>query len=187
MKFRAFVALPVAGEVQKRLAAAAGSLQGRDKKGEVRWTDPQNYHVTLAFLDDIHVADADGLMTLIQAEVADSSPFDADVSHVAYFPASARPRLVLAHLQESAAIMNLQRQVARAVRAAGLRLEKRRFVPHVTLGRLRGRRSPWLEIPPVPLTATLAVDRLHLYRSERDAGGARYQVVHTAGLSGDSR
>ncbi len=187
MNFRAFVALPVPDACRDRLAGAAVALRGLDKKQEVRWTEPVSFHVTLAFLDDIHVTDADRLMTLLRAEVAGTPPFRSDFSHVGYFPANARPRLVLAHLAPDEALSALHNQVLRAVRAAGLQVERRAFMPHVTLGRLRGRRTPWLEIPPSPLHATLDACELHLYRSDRGAEGARYRIVQTAGLSGDSR
>ncbi len=187
LKFRAFVGLPVAGVCREHLARAADSLRYRDKKEEVRWTEPDNYHVTLAFLADIHVADADRLMTLLRAEVEACQTFTVAFSHLGYFPANARPHMVLAHLEQTPQLVALHQRVLRAVRDCGLHVEKRSFLPHVTLGRLRGRRSPWLEVPPEPLALALEVRCLHLYRSDRDHNGARYRVIHSAGLSEASR
>ncbi len=186
MKFRAFVGLSLDESCVTKLARAAGSLQQFDKKAEVRWVDPENYHLTLAFLGDILDSDADRLMTALQAEVAAQKPFVVELSQVGYFPLGDRPRMVLAFCAGSDALSHLHRAVLRAVRRVGLRVEKHRFMPHVTLGRVRSRRTPWLDISPQPLCASTEVGELHLFRSDLDPKGARYRVVHTAGWSGDS-
>lgn len=186
MKIRAFLALPLDDATRGVLARRAEALRGLDKKGEIRWTPVENYHLTLAFLGDILHGDVPRLEQALAVQVRDQSGFVARARESSYFPFNARPRLVLALFAADEAILRLQRRVVAAVREAGMPVERRAFTPHVTLGRVRRRGTPWLHIEPEPLDAELPVDRVDLYRSDRDRDGSRYREVFSAGLSGDS-
>jgi 2'-5' RNA ligase len=48
-----------------------------------------------------------------------------------------RPRLVYARVVPDEPLLRLQRKVEGAARQAGVQMEARRFVPHITLGRFR--------------------------------------------------
>lgn len=186
MRFRAFLGLTLDAACVRELAMQADSWRLRDKKSEIRWSDPGNFHLTLAFLGDIEDGIADPLMAALCAEVETRAPFTLQAEELTYFPASSRPRVVLARVAHSEALDGLQRRVLAAVRAVGLETEKRRFMPHITLGRLRHRHTPWLRIPPTPLAAASPVHAVCLFRSDLDPRGARYRVLAEAGLSGDS-
>ncbi len=186
MKIRAFLALPLDDTARDALAWRAEALRGLDKKGEIRWTPAENYHLTVAFLGDILHADVPRLEQAVAAQLADQAPFTAHARETSFFPFNARPRLVLALFAVDEAILRLHRRVIAAVRQAGMPVEKRAFTPHVTLGRVRRRGVPWLHLQPEPLDVGLPVDRVNLYRSDRDREGSRYRAVFSAGLSGDS-
>jgi 2'-5' RNA ligase len=74
-----------------------------------RWIDPENYHITLRFIGD-------GLST-----------FGGD-----------RPRALIARVQATSPLVEMQGEQERLVRRLGLAPEPRKFAPHITLARLRG-------------------------------------------------
>lgn len=128
---RAFVAVDLPEAAEDMLAR----LQERLPVG--RPTDPDTFHVTLAFLGD-DVADE----TL--AEVHDGlaalrlPPFEMEVRGLDTFGARS-PAVLVARVERCEPLAVLQARVATVARRAGLKLERRRFRPHVTLARFRHR------------------------------------------------
>lgn len=122
---RAFVALSIPEEIARVIGIAQAGLPGR-------LIEPENLHLTLAFLgelkepvlEDIHYA-LDGIAApgfpLVLEGVDTFGKPQPSVAH-----ALARPEPALTHLQK---------KVARAAREAGAALDGRRFTPHVTLAR----------------------------------------------------
>lgn len=125
---RSFLALPLAAQTRSVLTALQRSLRTG------RLVEPQNLHVTLAFLDDQPEANLEALheeLSLIRA-----SAFDLNLRGVGCFGGEA-PRLVFADVELSDGLRALHRDVSKAIRRAGITLKKRKFHPHVTLARLR--------------------------------------------------
>lgn len=186
MKFRSFIAVPLDTGVRRDLQRVADGLRWRDKKSEIRWVPPENLHLTIAFIGAILQADAVRLESVLSRSLEGIDAFALELTDVSYFPFNAKPRLVAAMVSRSEALMKLHRRTQAALRELGLPVESRTFVPHVTLGRVRHRRTPWLRIEPQALCCTLAVRELSLMRSDLDEAGARYTPVWTAGLSASS-
>jgi len=127
---RAFIALPLPAALRDRLSVVQQMLPLS------RRVPPENFHVTLAFLGDqpgaaleqVH----DGLAALAAAapplEITSLSAFGGD-----------KPRVIHAEIAPAPALLHLQSRVARIAADAGIRLEHRRFIPHVTLSRDRPR------------------------------------------------
>lgn len=186
MKFRSFIAVPLDAESGRQLERIAAGLRCGDKRNEIRWTPTENFHLTIAFIGDILQGDALRLESAIRGSLADLDAFQSVVTELTYFPFNAKPRLVAAMLHPDDALKKLHRRAQAALREVGLPVESRSFVPHVTLGRVRQRRTPWLRIEPQPLALQLDVCEVSLMRSDLNERGARYTPVWTAGLSASS-
>lgn len=127
---RLFLAIPVEGRAARTLAAVQADL----KVG--RLVDPDDFHVTLAFLGEVPGALQDDLGAALDALAL--PPVRLEIRGIGHFGHDA-PRQVWAGVAEDAGLTRAHAKVERAARSAGLRLDRRRFVPHVTLGRLKGR------------------------------------------------
>lgn len=144
---------------------------------------PQNYHLTVEFLGEVDAAMVRPLADAL-ADAVDGFALPAQrVEEVSYFPFVARPRVVAALLRRNEPLLELHARVCRAVRAAGLALQRRRFHPHITLGRVRGRRTPRLLIPPVSLGVATEFSVLTLYESRLTPAGASYQPLFETDLT----
>ena len=126
---RLFAALSIPAEVALALAAARGSVFG------ARWIEPSDYHVTLRFVGDVDVHAArevaDALATVRRPPVA------VDFQGLSWFGGD-KPRAIVARIQPSPPLVELQGDLERRLRRVGLPPETRNFAPHVTLARLRG-------------------------------------------------
>lgn len=100
----------------------------------------ENLHLTLVFLGE---QPERLLEDLHEALLALRLPaFDLDLSGLGLFGGD-RPRNVYAGVAPNDALMHLQRKVETAARRAGIAVEARRYIPHVTLGRFR---PPGIEV-----------------------------------------
>ena len=125
---RAFVAIPLPDET----IAALERLQDDLRDGTL--VAPENFHVTLSFLDEQpqHV-----LQALHDALTEIEIPqFQLTLKGVDIFGGS-KPRLLWAGVTPSDQLSQLRTQVRKAAAIAGIDLRREKFRPHVTLARFR--------------------------------------------------
>lgn len=168
---RLFAGLEIPAEISQSLASLRGGLPG------ARWIDPENYHVTLCFIGDIDCASANEIASALIR--VNRKPFDVVVQGLASF-GGRQPRAIIAQVAPSRPLMELQAEVEWLVRRVGLEPESRKFVPHVTLARLRRSTNrdvaDYLSIrgyfPPFSFRAS----RFVLFSSRDSVGGGPYIV-----------
>ncbi|MDT0682792.1 RNA 2',3'-cyclic phosphodiesterase [Roseicyclus sp. F158] len=172
---RLFAAIPLPGEVRERLTdIAIDTPVGRA-------VDADLVHLTLSFFGEVtEPQGADLHAALLEVKGA---PFDLALSGLGVFGRT-RPRIAYAAVLPSEPLMRLQAKVAQAGRAAGLELETRRFVPHVSLVRLSGHRA---EAAPIAdfvveendaFEESVEVTGFCLYRSTLHRDGPHYDRLH---------
>lgn len=156
---------------------------------DVRWMAAESLHVTVKFLGDVSADQR----TAIEAAIADAArmhaPFSITLGGVDAFPGLHRPRIWILRVREDGALAALQRDVERLLALLGFGPEDRPFAPHVTIGRVRGRHgstpAPPASVPDEPLDLRVPVTTIDLMKSETGAGGARYERLAAAPLSGE--
>ena len=125
---RLFTGLEIPPGVAQSLATLRGGLPG------ARWVDPENYHVTLRFIgnvDDITAHEVASLLGRVHRQ-----PFELRVEDIKSF-GGRKPRAVVATLGPAQALMELQAEQERLMQRVGLEPDGRKYMPHVTLARLR--------------------------------------------------
>ena len=141
---------------------------------------PENLHLTLVFLGeqpepviaDLHLA----------LERLRAPGFEVALSGLDAFGGT-RPRVVHVGVAANPALAHLQAKVASAARAAGIAVEGRRYVPHVTLARLRpgevdaGRFGRALAARGAFAAPRFRADDFRLFRSRLGGGGAAYEEL----------
>ena len=109
---------------------------------------------------------------------ADRAPFDASLSIFGAFPSTRRARVIWAGTGAgSEELRALAADVEAAFEPLGFGREDRTFVPHATLGRVRGK-PVRLELPAVvPGEPGFGISRVELMESRLAAGGAVYETL----------
>jgi 2'-5' RNA ligase len=134
---RLFVAVFPPPETQKALARAAIDLP--IPKG-FRWTKPENIHLTLKFLGETPEEAVPGITAALRLLSEASEPFTVVPNSLGTFPSVRKARVLWAGIGPGAApLTRLADGVERALLPLGFEAEKRPYVPHLTLGRTRGR------------------------------------------------
>ena len=174
MKIRIFLALELPQTVRNKLSAYAELISGHDKLQHIRWLPKENYHLTLAFLGNVEYV----LIGSLQQKLIQNLSFIKAVpfrfSEITPFPFSGTPKIVAAILEYSDELMQLQHNTAKCVRALGISLERRRFNPHVTLGRLKSRSRKSLAFHPQQIFVEGVSEKVVNFQSELTPKGAVY-------------
>jgi len=127
---RLFTGLEIPADVGFLLSLKRGGLMG------ARWIDPENYHITLRFIGDVDGQTADEVANSLD-RLSNSLRFPIRLTHLGTFGGD-KPRALFAGVEPSEALSRLQAAHERILQRAGLPPDGRKFVPHVTLARLRG-------------------------------------------------
>ncbi|MBX3569103.1 MAG: RNA 2',3'-cyclic phosphodiesterase [Rhizobiaceae bacterium] len=125
---RLFTALEVPRDAALSLSLLRGGLPG------ARWIDVENYHITLRFIGDVEGHVADEVANALDRVRRPSFPLR--LSGVGAF-GSRKPHSIYAAAAPSPDLNALQAEIERICQRIGLPSDPRRFVPHVTLARLR--------------------------------------------------
>jgi RNA 2',3'-cyclic 3'-phosphodiesterase len=175
---RLFTGIEIPGEVGDRLSLLRGGLP------RARWIDPENYHLTLRFVGDIDWP--------LAQEIADAlsrvrrSGFSLRINALDAF-GSRKPHTIIARLEPSTALSDLQAEHERLLQRIGLPPEGRKYIPHVTLARLRGASghdiATYLSLRGGFLATPFTVDRFVLYSAKDAKGGGPYVIEEAYPLS----
>lgn len=165
----------VAVELPDDVVALVGERVARPASGSLRWTTPEQWHVTVRFLGEVAaaapVADAlDAVVTGISGVVARLGPATA------WFPGRRVLQVPVDGLD------GLAEAVGGATADLGASPSDP-FRGHLTLARVRGRARGPAALAGTPLAASWPVRELVLFRSTTAPDGARYEALHRAGLS----
>ena len=160
---RCFVALDIPDQVRTPLDERLTDL--REDGPTLRWTRPEGWHVTLAFLGDVPVGDLDQITTTLKQVLA-GAPAEAVPTTLSLGDAGRYGRKVL-WVQVQARPPDSLTLLATSIRAAlrhYIEPDGREFRPHLTLARAAR----------APVTGEV-VDRLQQVLAPSDDQGARTQ------------
>jgi 2''-5'' RNA ligase len=175
---RLFVALAPPTDCVDELSAALDDVRGTVP--DLRWTPPEQWHLTLAFLGEVDERVLPDLVARLARTASRHEPLDLWLAGAGRFGCRV---LWLGVRGDTEGLRHLAASVRAAARRARLPVEDRPYRPHLTLARGR---DPAADLRPVvarmngfagrPWTA----DALHLVRSHLGAGAggtARHEPV----------
>ena len=169
---RLFTGLEIPADFGFALSLKRGGLTG------ARWIDAENYHITLRFIGDVDHQTADEVADSLD-RLANSMRFSVRLTHLGTFGGD-KPRALYAGIEPSEQLSRLQAAQERVLQRAGLPPDGRKFVPHVTLARLRGASAE--EVARFMAEAgrftplSFPVGRFVLFSSKDSVGGGPYVV-----------
>ena len=175
---RLFTGIEIPADLGEHLALLRGGLAG------ARWISPENYHLTLRFIGDVDMV------------VAEDAAESLSRIRRAGFPlrftgigalGTRKHHAVVAHVEPSPPLLELQAEHERILQRIGLPAEGRKYTPHVTLARLRGGNAlaiaEYLTLRGGFFSGTFSVDRFVLFSARNSVGGGPYVVEEAYDLA----
>jgi 2'-5' RNA ligase len=188
---RLFIALDLDDSIRERIRVFMDGVRGFAP--DARWVRPESLHVTLKFIGEKPVEDAEHINHALSAIRA--NPLSITLQGYGFFPTSKSPRVFWIGIQAGPQLVELARAVDNATAELGIPKEEHSFSPHLTLARggggsgaphdQKGDRpnqnfrhlQEKLAARPGPEFGTMATHEFFLYQSEMGRGGSRYRKL----------
>lgn len=174
---RTFICFELPDKVRSELAELQNSL--KPKSNSVRWSKPDSIHLTLNFLGDVEKERMDDIFDAVKRATEGNAPFQINISGTGAFPNYKRPTVYWIGVNESSgALHSIQQKIETELEKLGFPKEKRKFSPHLTIGRVKSQHglneiSTALQDVKLP-TMTFIADEIVVMQSVLQPGGARY-------------
>ncbi|MBV9408766.1 MAG: RNA 2',3'-cyclic phosphodiesterase [Candidatus Eremiobacteraeota bacterium] len=174
MRRRLFVAADLDAPTRAECARAAERLRATGWPG--RWTAPESYHLTVAFLGGVDDARVPDVLAALHDVAPRLHPLRVPLDALGAYPNLHRPRIAwIGPAIPVAAFGALCDTVRYALAPLGFTFDPH-VDAHVTVARADGPTRPLPLVQP-PRTPPLPVDALTLYESFTERAGARYVAL----------
>ena len=168
---RLFAALSIPDSVAQELMLLQGGVPG------ARWQRREQLHMTLRFIGEVDGRDARAIDDALAG--IEVPAFTVQLHGVGQF-GNKQPHTLWAAARKHEMLEHLARKVDSAIRRVGQPQDAHRFMPHVTLGRLRhpdlDKVREWLVQHALFTSVEFAVDAFCLYSSKLTSDGSIYRV-----------
>lgn len=183
---RLFIAIETPPKIRPQLGAIRDQL--RTSAADVKWEPDEKLHATLKFLGPTDEGLLPEIVSIITGVCQTSSPASVKYAGVGCFPSKRAPRIIWVGIDVLDVNLGLlQQRIETAMVPLGFKPEDREFHPHVTLGRVKSKKtigsllrmmeSITFESQPV------MIKEVALVQSELRTSGSVYTILKTIPLT----
>lgn len=104
---------------------------------QLRWIDPQNFHLTLRFLGNTEDSQLIGICKELELLVPQFPVFNLDIEGIGLFGKQSAPKVLWAGVKVPEIVYDLAGRIEKIVCNAGFPGETKPFNPHLTLCRIK--------------------------------------------------
>ena len=188
-RIRAFIAVELSDAARAEVARVASAVRGAGVRG-ARAARDEGLHMTLRFLGDIERGDVPSVAAAMRTAARRVAPFELALGEVGAFPSLGRARTLFVGVDgDVEALAALRDGIESGLSKAGFRRDRRRFSPHITVGRVRERVSRPDRRAVVDAARSVdyartafRVGEVRLFQSTLTPDGAVYEGLATAEL-----
>ncbi len=185
---RSFIAIELPDSLFGQLEQVSDNLQELLEGMPIRWIAVPNIHLTLKFLGDVSEKNIPMIKEILKTEAASHKHFEVSVGGFGVFPNFTRPRVIWVGVEAPDELENLQRRIDVETARLGYVPDRRKFNPHLTLGRVSRNANPKevrsisvvLRKQRVGFLGAVRISEVNLFRSDLGPRGAVYTKMFTA-------
>ncbi len=148
----------------------------------VKWESYDKLHVTLKFLGEVDESIVERIKSILQELALAYSPFEMTISRFGGFPNIKNPRVLFIGLSENLKLLKLQGEIEERLEPLGFKKENRRFIPHVTVGRIK-EKSKSKGAFPVSNNTHFFISQIAVMKSELHPEGSKYTPLSVLRLN----
>lgn len=178
-KIRAFLALNLHNSEKEILKADMEKVKIALNGYNVRWENPEKFHLTIRFLGDVDEEKINTLVSTLDRLKFDFEELEFTTSKTGFFPESKYPNVVFAGLKETGTNSEyLVSSIDSILKNFGIKPDKR-FIPHITFGRFsRDKRKKMETLPELELEKQLIkFNSFSLMKSTLTPRGSIYEEL----------
>lgn len=175
---RVFFAIDLPDETKRTLSVYIDSLKRRAKTNKIRWTRPENLHITLQFLPDVRSEDITAIINAVEKKLAGAKhPIAISLRGLHLFPDPHRPRVLVIDLMPQDLLAHWSALIGQGIQQTGYEIESRPFRAHLSIGRIKTVQMSaltFLTDAELPDIGQINVHEVVLFQSEPHPDGSRY-------------
>lgn len=183
---RIFFAIELPNDTKEKLARYISSLKKKSKSHGVRWSRPENLHITLQFLPEVKAEHLADMLEKVRHELRkEIHQLALRFGEVYLFPNPYHPRVIVLDVSPQDVLANLSKSIGRGIQAGNYEIENRPFKAHITIGRIKQPRNfdlSFLSGVEKLSDEAVPIQEVVLYRSEPQPEGSQYMVLERIGL-----
>ena len=190
MEMRSFLAFELPSEIKNAVAQVSETL--KKSRLDVRWVKVDNIHLTVVFMGNTNADDMPAIQDDVKKVCSQYGSFDISLKGIGCFPNRRRPRVMWIGLDGDLERMGRFRDdLQDQLKSFGIKVEKRKFKPHLTLGRFRSSKKTVIDLDDIISehetlnSPFFTLNALNLFKSDLKPGGAVYTKLETWPLSGE--
>lgn len=181
-KHRVFIAISLPQNIKKQLV----SYERRWPELPIKWTNPDNLHITLVFLGLCSDDEIFEVCNIVKSAASNNYSFKVVLNRIAYDSSGSKiPRMVWVTGEKSQGLSFLRNDLEKSLMGSNILnvgSENKTFFPHITLGRIRSwefRRFDLDERPVVDndILLDFKVDFVDIVESRLRRNGPEYTVL----------
>lgn len=131
---KTFIALDFDKETKKKLGNIQKELKKNASKGS--WVYVDNFHITMKYLGTTSPSNVEEVKSVLQKVAKSSSKINLRYTDLGYFRGKDMLRVLYLDLDgEVQKIYNIKSSIDDKLKNIGYAKEKRKYIPHITLGR----------------------------------------------------
>jgi RNA 2',3'-cyclic 3'-phosphodiesterase len=184
---RIFFAIDLPPSAKEELGSFVGTLKKKSKSKAIRWTRPENLHITLQFLAEVDSTHLQRLIEKVRGQlqgVIQAATLTLGSLHL--FPNPYRPRVIVLDVAPQEVLRELASLIGKGIQSCDYPLESRPFRAHLTLGRIKYAKdtnTDFLSECAPPTIQNLEMSEVVLFRSEPQEQGSTYTVLEKIKLN----
>jgi len=189
MEIRSFLAFELPQEIKRIIFHVSEEAQKFPL--DVRWLKASNIHLTMVFMGNILMEHLEGINEAVSKACKKYGPFNISLKGMGVFSNRRNPRVLWVGLEGNLEKMSYFRGgLQKGLKSFGVKEEKRRFNPHLTLGRFRKGSRPSEHLDDLLsryqdlASPVYTLEELVLFKSDLNPKGAVYTKLNTWPLLG---
>ena len=189
---RCFIAIDIDGKIRKAIADLQKQIASKVdvKKGDLKWVEPNNIHLTLKFLGEISDEQVAEVSEIAKTVAQAHQKFNLEIESVGSFPPTGSQKgggrsakvVWVGAGKGTDALLALQKDLDDLLAQAGYPKEEREFSAHLTLCRVN---HPMAGIKVGEAIAqfshlklgSIAADAIYVYQSQLTPAGPNYTLL----------
>jgi len=175
---RAFLGISIPDELKPRIEA----IQDRFSDFDVKFVERENLHFNLKFFGEISIEDVEKVKKVVEDVCKQFQSFEIKISGVGAFPNKSYVRVIWLGVKDGyQTLASLAEAIENALESFGFRTEEK-FVPHLTLGRVRSGRNKnemlilLKELEDIEV-GKMRINEIILFQSKLSTNGPIYEEV----------
>ncbi len=170
---RLFLGIPLTGPQQEKIISLYPGFKN------VKPVKRENLHITLKFLGEISGDNTDKIKAAMASACFGAERFVARTCFFSAFPREERARIIWAGVDDKKGVLRkIYKRLEQELGKAGFEKDKRKFVPHITVGRARRPAAIKNYLKKIRFDICIDAESVVLFESDLKKEGAVYRPVY---------